>query len=104
MHINDTIERQAALLVSNNREMILDWLQWNDPKGCYTDDLAEDEGFPPMELVHAKHAMIRALMDKAIPEGEGMPKLIAEAISLRPEHFPRCWGDWADLCASDDFA
>ena len=41
--------RGAPILsVRSSRETILDWLQWNDPNGAYTDERAKIEDFEPM--------------------------------------------------------
>ena len=37
----------------SGREVLLAWLQWNDPNGCYMDDLAAAEGFAPMSIADA---------------------------------------------------
>ena len=103
-HINYTIERQAAILADDNRNDVINWLRWNDRNGWYTDDDRADEGWAPLTIEEAKNTMIEVIMDHQIPEGEGIPRPIAEAIISRPEHFRACWGEWAELCASDDFA
>ena len=103
-HINHTIERQAAILADDNRNDVINWLRWNDRNGWYTDDDRAEEGWMPLTIEEAKNTMIEIIMDHQVPEGEGIPRPIAEAIISRPDHFRACWGEWAELCASGDFA
>jgi len=49
---------QARILAEGSRELIIDWLQWNDPNGCYSDIESDSEGFPRMTLDDARRSML----------------------------------------------
>jgi len=44
-HHHQVTRHNVAQLTRN--EMI-EWLVWNDPNGCFTDDCSEDHGMDPM--------------------------------------------------------
>lgn len=48
---------QQELLKSGTREQIIEWLCWNDPNGCYTDDDSASEGYSPLTLAQVRHIM-----------------------------------------------
>jgi len=52
-----------SLASESGREVLLAWLQWNDPNGCYTDDLAATEGFAPMTTADAWAHLANVLAD-----------------------------------------
>lgn len=45
------------------REYLIDMLQWNDRNGCYTDRLAEIEGFPPLTKEQAIELIVENISD-----------------------------------------
>lgn len=58
-----TSRRSGAPLLSaeSSREVVLDWLQWNDANGCFTDERAAVEDFDPMTLDEAWSLVFEAL-------------------------------------------
>jgi len=48
---------QERILAFGTREQVIDWLCWNDPNGCYTDEDAEAEGYEPLSLEEAGNAL-----------------------------------------------
>jgi hypothetical protein len=63
---------QLRLLQEGTREQIIEWLQWNDPNGCYSDHDAEAECGGPLTLEQAKKIMREQIstltIDYAIPD------------------------------------
>jgi hypothetical protein len=47
------VEGAPLLRADSARENLLAWLQWCDPNGCYTDELAAAEDFDPITLAEA---------------------------------------------------
>lgn len=45
------------------RETLIAWMQWNDPNGVHTDELAELEGFDPYTLESAWEAFAAMIED-----------------------------------------
>ena len=54
---------QKSIFASNNRDMIIAWLQWNDPNGCYSDDDSDAEDLPRLSISELKAAMKKQLED-----------------------------------------
>lgn len=52
------------------REYLLDMLQWNDRNGCYTDRLAEIEGFHPMTKEQAIEMIVENISDAMWQESD----------------------------------
>lgn len=52
-----TAEYQALLLAYGGREDIIDWLQWNDPNGIYSDRDSAIEGMESLTLYRARDIM-----------------------------------------------
>lgn len=52
-----------VLTEDSNRDTLTVWLQTNDPNGCYTDDLAEGDGFDPLTLDGAWTALSDIVAD-----------------------------------------
>jgi len=52
---------QAKIMTRGNVALVIDWLEWNDPDGCYRDADRDAEGFPPLTLSAAIDAMASQL-------------------------------------------
>lgn len=46
-----------------SREHVIDWLCWNDPNGCYSDDQCAAEGMDPNETDELLDMMIQQIRD-----------------------------------------
>lgn len=49
---------QWIVLTVGTRDEVIDWLEWNDPNGCYRDAESDSEGFPRMTLDDARRSML----------------------------------------------
>ena len=54
---------QLDILRNGSRELIVDWLEWNDINGVYSDHERDAEGLPRLTLETARDAMQAALSD-----------------------------------------
>lgn len=61
-HPNNSEAVQTNILTNGTREQVLEWLQWNDANGVYTDEASEAEGLEPLTLDDARNYM-RAQME-----------------------------------------
>jgi hypothetical protein len=52
-----------VLTADSGPESIADWLQWCDPNGSHTAELAEKEGFDPYDLETAWDVLARMIED-----------------------------------------
>jgi hypothetical protein len=52
-----SLRYQKQLLATGTREQVIQWLNWNDPNGIYTDAGSEAEGYPPITLEQARKTM-----------------------------------------------
>jgi hypothetical protein len=57
--------RAPYLTATSPREAVLRWLQWNDPNGCYLDELCEPEFGDPLSEEDAWR-----LLDECMVESE----------------------------------
>ena len=56
LHNHDP-EFQRGIIRDGTREEIINWLCWNDPNGCYSDEDSRAEGYPLLSLEQAKQIM-----------------------------------------------
>lgn len=59
--VRTTSDRPQPAVDDADRESMLRWLQWNDPNGCYTDDVAIHE-----RRACLTHAEAKALYEEAV--------------------------------------
>lgn len=50
---NNVLPYAQRLYDRGSREAILEFLQWNDPNGAYTDTASRDEGYDPLSYDEA---------------------------------------------------
>jgi hypothetical protein len=86
-----SLSRRAGaprLTAESTRETLIAWLQWNDPNGSYTDELADIEGFDPMDLPTAWDAL-REMVESATPR-EVNAKCDTASGCRGAVHSPKC--------------
>lgn len=68
---NNILPYAQRLYDRGSREAILEFLQWNDPNGVYTDTASRDEGYEPLdydEAILELEGVINDLMDDPVLE------------------------------------
>lgn len=68
---SNTLPFAQRLYDRGSREAILEFLQWNDPNGVYTDALSKEEGYEPLsydEALIELEGVINELMEPAVLE------------------------------------
>jgi hypothetical protein len=55
-----------VLSADSTAEQLAAWLQWNDPNGSHTADLAEREGFDPYDVETAWEVLAQAIDEEAM--------------------------------------
>jgi len=69
---SNTLPFAQRLYDRGSREAILEFLQWNDPNGVYTDSVSKEEGYGPLSY------------DEALIELEGVINEFMEPAVLEP--------------------
>lgn len=69
---NNVLPYAQRLYDRGSREAILEFLQWNDPNGVYTDSVSKQEGYDPLDY------------DEALIELEGVINELMEPSILEP--------------------
>jgi len=57
LHPNHTKAVKQDILKNGTREQVIEWLEWNDPNGVYSDSDSIAEGFDPLTLETAREIM-----------------------------------------------
>lgn len=70
---------QLELLTHGTRDQLIEWLDWNDPNGVWTDRDSKAEGMRPLTLDKARAAMRKALSENRTPSGTNLTMLPDEA-------------------------
>lgn len=52
-----SFDMQQQILTNGSREMVIHWLEWNDPNGVYSDADSIAEGLAPLTLEQARKLM-----------------------------------------------
>lgn len=68
---SNTLPYAQRLYDRGSREAILEFLQWNDPDGAYTDVVSAEEGYEPLsydEALIELEGVINDLMEPAVLE------------------------------------
>lgn len=65
--------REAAKEIP--RKTLLEMLQWNDPNGCYLDDMSRIERFDPLAKPEAEEYVVRTIDEAAWPADDPRRKL-----------------------------
>lgn len=60
---------QIEILSNGSREQIIEWLQWNDSNGIWTDTDSDTEGRPPLNLERAQ-AWMREILSRELEPTE----------------------------------
>lgn len=55
-------EELQGVLDTVPRDVLVYWLQWNDPNGIYSDQDCKDEGISPLNLEQAKTYVYHVIM------------------------------------------